>query len=248
MRNLNVLITSGGTRSKIDDVRHIGNFSNGSTGAGIAEEFLRNNHNVTFFHSHGSKRPYRRFLEIDPDIDYKSEIERIEKYLGQYKSYHDRLNESIFTTFDSYYTLLNDLLTRGQNGLAYDIVILAAAVSDYGVEKFEGKISSDREDMIFKLKRLPKVISKVKEWKPDIYQVGFKLLIDVSDEELIETAYKHGQKNNSDLTVANSLNKKGKYRVMPTYLVAPNREVIKTSREELAHDLYKKIMEDKKHE
>ena len=42
-RKLEVLITSGGTISKIDDIRHIGNFSNGTTGALIAEEFLKNN-------------------------------------------------------------------------------------------------------------------------------------------------------------------------------------------------------------
>jgi phosphopantothenoylcysteine synthetase/decarboxylase len=38
---LEILVTSGGTRTKLDDVRHLGNDSNGTSGAIIAEEFLK---------------------------------------------------------------------------------------------------------------------------------------------------------------------------------------------------------------
>ena len=66
MAKLNVLVTSGGTISKIDDVRHIGNFSNGTTGTLIAEEFLKNKAKVYYFHNTNAVRPFRKefFLTI----------------------------------------------------------------------------------------------------------------------------------------------------------------------------------------
>ena len=53
MRQLEVLVTSGGTISKVDDIRHVGNFSRGMTGALIAEEFLKKGHKVHYVYGKG---------------------------------------------------------------------------------------------------------------------------------------------------------------------------------------------------
>lgn len=42
-----VLVTAGGTREKLDDVRYFGNFSSGRLGHAIASEYARRGHEVT---------------------------------------------------------------------------------------------------------------------------------------------------------------------------------------------------------
>ena len=55
---MKILITSGGTKIKIDMVRSITNMSKGTFGSKIATEFLRyDNEHVTFLHAKDSKLP-----------------------------------------------------------------------------------------------------------------------------------------------------------------------------------------------
>ncbi|MGI0046164.1 MAG: bifunctional phosphopantothenoylcysteine decarboxylase/phosphopantothenate--cysteine ligase CoaBC, partial [Nitrosotalea sp.] len=62
----------------------------------------------------------------------------------------------------------------------FDIVVLAAAVSDYTVEKpNKTKIKSDAEKMVVKLKKVPKIINEVKKIQKDVFLVGFKAETDV---------------------------------------------------------------------
>ncbi|MGZ7226970.1 phosphopantothenate--cysteine ligase, partial [Streptococcus pyogenes] len=48
----------------------------------------------------------------------------------------------------------------------------------------ESKISSADDYQVLFLKKTPKIISHVKEWNPAIQLIGFKLLVDVTKEEL----------------------------------------------------------------
>ena len=56
-RSLRILITAGGTREPIDDVRFIGNLSTGSTGAALAQSFSLLGHAVTLLRGEGSVAP-----------------------------------------------------------------------------------------------------------------------------------------------------------------------------------------------
>jgi phosphopantothenoylcysteine decarboxylase/phosphopantothenate--cysteine ligase len=56
-KNISVLITSGGTRENIDDVRFIANMSTGNTGATIADFLIEENFDVTFLHANNSVLP-----------------------------------------------------------------------------------------------------------------------------------------------------------------------------------------------
>ncbi|OGF27830.1 hypothetical protein A2331_07030 [Candidatus Falkowbacteria bacterium RIFOXYB2_FULL_34_18] len=199
MKKLRVIITSGGTISRIDDVRHIGNFSNGTTGMLIAEEFLRNGCEVHYIHNKQAKRPFRDALRLNPEKIFAKEIDRIEKSWEEFNKCKNNLYEYSFETFEEYYDLVKDLTMR----VGADAIVLAAAVSDYGAKRVSGKISSDNDKLNIELQKYPKVISEIKKWNPKIFQVGFKLLSDVSTKELIDTAYLHGIKNRSNLTVAN---------------------------------------------
>jgi phosphopantothenate-cysteine ligase len=52
---------------------------------------------------------------------------------------------------------------------------------------------------------LPKLISKIKQWHPRCFLVGFKLLVNSTRNELMEAAAKSFQKNGCDMIVANDL-------------------------------------------
>lgn len=56
-----------------------------------------------------------------------------------------------------------------------------------------------------KTKSTPKIISTIKELSPKTFLVGFKLLDNVSNELLIDTAMNMKEKNNCNLVVANDL-------------------------------------------
>ena len=57
----------------------------------------------------------------------------------------------------------------------FDFVIHAAAVSDYSVEAFAGKINSDDEQVTLTLKKNPKLINLIKTYSPNAKLIGFKL-------------------------------------------------------------------------
>ncbi|WP_297522209.1 bifunctional phosphopantothenoylcysteine decarboxylase/phosphopantothenate--cysteine ligase CoaBC [Thermococcus sp.] len=87
----------------------------------------------------------------------------------------------------------------------YDVVVLAAAVSDFRVkEKANVKIKSGRP-LTLELEPTPKIIDLVKELQPDTFLVGFKAETGLGEEELISAARKQIERAGSDLVVANTL-------------------------------------------
>lgn len=88
----------------------------------------------------------------------------------------------------------------------YDVVVLAAAVSDFRVkEKAQRKIKSGKS-LTLELEPTPKIIDRVKELQPDVFLVGFKAETARSEEELVSAARKQIERAGSDLVVANTLN------------------------------------------
>jgi phosphopantothenate---cysteine ligase (CTP) len=226
---LEVIITSGGTISKLDDVRHIGNFSRGTTGSLIAEEFLKSGATVHYVHGREAKRPFRSALVVDPTKPKDEEIERVARAYDEFCQYADRLHEHRIETFEEYFETVQRLLTEGSP----DAIVLAAAVGDYGGAGQEGKISSSEEVLRLELQRNPKVISLVKQWNPRVFQVGFKLLSRSGLDNLIDVAYQNGIKTHSNLTVANTLID-GDFKRRATVFITPEKGLVPVSLSELA--------------
>ncbi|QDA31415.1 bifunctional phosphopantothenoylcysteine decarboxylase/phosphopantothenate--cysteine ligase CoaBC [Thermococcus indicus] len=87
----------------------------------------------------------------------------------------------------------------------YDIVVLAAAVSDFRVkEKASVKIKSGKL-LTLELEPTPKIIDRVKKLQPETFLVGFKAETGLDEEELIEAARRQIKRAGSDLVVANTL-------------------------------------------
>jgi phosphopantothenoylcysteine decarboxylase/phosphopantothenate--cysteine ligase len=108
----------------------------------------------------------------------------------------------------------------------YDIIILAAAASDYTPEKpSKTKIHSDLLRISLKLKRVPKMINNVKNIQSDAFLVGFKAETNISKRDLINKAREKLIQSNCDLVIANDIGIK-KYRKYPDYnkVIAVNLE------------------------
>lgn len=201
---MTILITSGGTIVKIDDVRHIANFSSGEFLSQIAEEALLAGHKVIYLHAKRAKKPFESKFIFDPTKPSSTQFSKIEASQKQFLKVKKNLECIEFQTFDEYSNALKNILSKRD----IDITFLGAAVSDYGMSPVKGKISSAKNELVLKLRKNGKVIEEVKKWsKKPLFQVGFKLLSGVDTHTLTETAYKSGLDNRSDLTIANDLEK-----------------------------------------
>ena len=221
---MNILITSGGTSEKIDRVRSITNHSTGQLGKILAETFLDKGDQVTLVTSPKAVRP-----AAHPNLTIV-QIENVAELL-------ETLEPLVHT---------------------HDVLIHAMAVSDYtpvymtGMEAVaashdmteflnktnsESKISSQDDVQVLFLKKTPKIISLVKNWNPDIRLIGFKLLVDASDEELLKTAQASLIKNQAEIIVANDLTKISN-KEHKAYLVGNDTVTQAQSKEEIAQLLY----------
>ena len=194
---MKVLITSGGTKIPIDRVRSITNMSRGTFGSKIADSFFRLGHErefskdaekiekITFFMARDSRKPMAEGLWNEAyDTGY---------WPTEYAEY---------STFDEYKAGVERLLKAEH----YDIIVVAAAVSDYGVANYyDGKYRSREDDMRIKLVKLPKVLPIMREMAPDAVLCGFKLLVDSTDEELALAMKKQIAETGVELVVGNDL-------------------------------------------
>ena len=112
------------------------------------------------------------------------------------------LNEEKFST-------VNDLFNKIKKNLKdFDIVIHAAAVSDFEINnKINKKIKSDKE-LHLELAPTTKILENLKKLNKKIFLVGFKAEYNFSKNELVESAYKLLKSSDSDLIVANDVGKK----------------------------------------
>lgn len=190
---MRILITAGGTTESIDAVRGISNFASGRLGQLVAECFLSAGDEVIFLAAPGSHQP---------DEQKKLRIIKI-------------------TSVSDLETAMKEILPD------VDVVVHTMAVSDYSplyVEELsafpenikrdqlphrhvtrQGKISSKAEYQILVLKKTPKIIQMIKALKPSVLLFGFKLMVDVSRETLIQTAQESLIKNQADYIIANDL-------------------------------------------
>ncbi len=87
-----------------------------------------------------------------------------------------------------------------------ELLLMAAAVSDYSPVPAEGKIRSDADELHLVLRRVPKLLPTLRErCGPGTFLVGFKLLSNVPREELVAVARRQVAANRLDLCVANDL-------------------------------------------
>lgn len=91
-----------------------------------------------------------------------------------------------------------------------DIMIHAAAVSDFTINnKINNKIKSGKK-LNLELEPTTKIFEKIKRLKKDIFLIGFKAEYKVNKKELVNKAYNLLNDANADLVVANDIGKEGR--------------------------------------
>jgi phosphopantothenoylcysteine decarboxylase/phosphopantothenate--cysteine ligase len=98
----------------------------------------------------------------------------------------------------------------------FDIVIMAAAASDYVVKNgTTSKIKSNKKELNVKLVRAPKIIDIVKNKQKDIFLIGFKAETDISKKELVSRAKKKLKESKANMIIANDIG--SNYNKDPSY-------------------------------
>lgn len=217
---MHILITSGGTSEAIDSVRSITNHSTGSLGKVLAETALAKGHHVTLITTPTALKPAPH-----PDLRI-SLIRNVEELLAQMKQEVPQHQVLIHAMAVSDYTPVY------MTGL--DEVAKSQDLTTFlHQENQETKISSKDDYQVLFLKKTPKIISLVKEWNPAIQLIGFKLLVAVSAEELIQVARESLVKNHASMIVANDLTQiqNGQHQA---YLVTNDQVLQASTKSEIA--------------
>jgi len=193
MPNKKVIVTSGGTKEKVDDFRLITNVSSGALGAIAAAYFSEKGWDVDFVQTTGSK-----------DIEYgRTIVESIANrnyYRGEVKTY------TVYSAQDAF-EMLELLVPKA------DAIVHAMAVADFGFKKDEGegiKLKSDDPEALIEYMRQkivlnPKIITHFREWNkdPNFFIVAFKFEINRTFDELLEIGFKSLERNQANLVVVN---------------------------------------------
>ena len=217
----NIIITAGGTIEKVDNVRNIRNMSTGKLGAIICNTILANNsefiekiYYITTKHSVMPENNKKiEFIYITGVEELKQVAEKLLKNYSIDYFIHSMAVSDYTVDYVSDINKLSDEVAKaiinikGQDITQEELkeVIKNVMRAPNSVIDRETKISSFQDNMFIYLKQAPKVISFIKNWSPDIKLIGFKLLSNVLEKELIDVATKLLEKNNCDYVIANDL-------------------------------------------
>jgi phosphopantothenate-cysteine ligase/phosphopantothenoylcysteine decarboxylase/phosphopantothenate--cysteine ligase len=240
-----ILVTAGNTQTVIDQVRCITNVFSGRTGAQIAAEAFDRGHTVTLLTSH-------------PEVLASVPAVRVRQ--------SPNWRVLTYRTFEELETLMATSIMDG----GFDVVIHAAAVSDYQVtgiyapgggthfdpgerswstdagrprlmDATAGKVKSHHAELWLRLQPAPKLVDKVRSvWGFGGILVKFKLEVGVTEAELLAIAERTRNQSGADLVAANTLEGIHDW----AYLGAGDGGYHRVPRRELARVLIKLICRD----
>lgn len=212
---MNILVTAGGTSEKIDNVRSITNHSTGRLGKAIAEAFLVQGHHVTYLTTPHAVKPIATEQLTIEEIETTEELQKKMTQLLSTQVFAGIIHSMAVSDFSSETsiteeTLIQELATSLAQQQDFSTAAIEktikATIDQLGKQpQIEKKISSNTERLLLFLKKNPKIISMIREKQPTAVLVGFKLLVGVSEEELIKVGHATLEKNQCDFVLANDL-------------------------------------------
>lgn len=224
---MKILVTSGGTSEAIDSVRSITNHSSGRLGKIITETLLKAGHEVCLITTFQAVKPVNHpNLTI---IEIKNTADLLQVMKDKVMNYQVLIHSMAVSDYTPVYMT------------GFEEVQASQDLTEFLDRKNqETKVSSKDEVQVLFLKKNPKIISLVKEWNPSIHLIGFKLLVNVSQEYLIQIARESLEKNQADLIVANDLTQIHADQHV-AHLVEKDSFKTATSKQEITNLLLEKI-------
>lgn len=253
-KNFNVLVSAGDTYERIDEVRQITHTATGRLGSIIADEFIKQGASVTFICGEHSLRPVQP-VKQEVVIDGVQTLEKEMRELLNNNEFDcvvhsmavsDYVINGLLSSEDLAKQITDKLYptikTISQEQMQEDIMNLI----NNQKHDVDGKIDSDIPNLLIAMERAPKVISLVKELNPNATLVGFKLLSDVSEAELVDYSNKQIKHSGSDYVLANDLS-----TITATQHkgILMNKEGIisyANTKEEIAQNIVSEVMKNRK--
>lgn len=256
---MNVLITAGGTSERIDQVRHLMNRSTGRLGKALAEYFSTFSEcQITYVHGKNAVLPALENHTFYP-IESVGDLEKTLKKLLSDNHYDIIIHAMAVSDYQfattSHIEQLSQQITQAIRQTEIDLsqqpdqlecLITDVLTKDLMEETpASTKLSSNFDDLLIGLKRAPKVIALLRQSQPNAFIVGFKLLVDVSNEELDRVATALLHKNKLNLVVANDLTRLTD-DTHPARLVHSDESVLAVStRQDIAKGIYHAYLKQK---
>lgn len=216
MQGKKVLITSGGTLEKWDNVRGHTNLSKGIMGCYLAEEALKQGAQVIYLHGYFAKLP------INAQKMTLISFEGIEDLGAKIKQavQQDGVDIVIMAVAGSDW-LVDKVFDQSGNEMTE-----------------QGKMPSD-EPPIIHFKKAPKILAQIKTWQPTVTLVGFKLEATTDVNELVARATKRMASSQASFMVANSAKSLyGEHE--PHWIINASGDVVKANgKEEAAVALFR---------
>ena len=214
-----VVVTSGGVKEKIDNVRSITNSSSGKLGMKIAREFLDNYENCEVIYIHGgvaqpcegAENIYIRDTQNLLDVVFHILISRKVDIFVHCMAVADYTTSSVINL-----AKLKKIICMNNGNMTeslFDVIVDSCKIDT------SAKMSSETETPAIVLEKTPKVINQIKKLSPYTFLVGFKLLDNVPEEELFDVGFNLLRKNRCNLVLANDIHniRQGNHRGMLIY-------------------------------
>lgn len=206
---INIIITAGGTIEPIDKVRKITNNSSGKLGSIIANTLLENeNIFIYYICTRKSIKPLVKntnikIIEIETVNQLKNIVEKLLKEKRIDYFIHSMAVSDYYVDYVTTASIMEENI---------DIKNIKKSILNPS-KKLDNssKISSNEDNLIVVLKQSPKIINSIKKLSSKTKLIGFKLLENVSKEELLKVSINLKNKNNCDYVIANDLKNINKY-------------------------------------
>lgn len=224
------LVTGGGTREPVDDVRWLGNIATGALPAAMAEQLVRRGWRVTYVHGPGAQLPGRRTLTLPldawsgdgtvdgavdgdagdpagargPSAPAMAELLAAWQALAQVEALPPgRLRYCPVTTAAEAGAALTAVCADDPPQL----VAAAMAVADFRPRRHAGKLdSADPAALLLPLERNPKLIDALRPLLPQAYLLGFKLLSGADEAAFAHAAAAMAARAQLDAVFCNDMN------------------------------------------
>ncbi len=224
---LKVLITAGGTREKIDNIRYISNLSTGKTSSVIAQHFIDKGHDLTYLHSIDAKLPDGSYKKVEYS-DFNDLNEKIKKQLKDEK-YDALIHQAAISDFSL------DSVQADEKTIYVPL---------------KEKLNSDVQNLTFNLRPNFKIIDRIKKYAGDetLTVISFKFTDTESREKQVEQVNSLLKKSNSDFVVHNDFSDRGKENSQSNFGIFNDdgKIVSVKSAKELAEELEILIINKKK--
>ena len=231
-----IIVTTGGTIEPIDGVRGITNFSSGKLGVKIAETFSKTNKVILI---RGKRAPHAKNHQNLQEIeitDAQSVVDTLDNLSKTIKAdvfiHAMAVADYTVNSISDVDTIINNLAQNPHFTL--EDVRRELTLNDTK----QNKISSTIKEPVLVLKQTPKIIQLIKQYWESTTLVGFKLLNQVSEEELCQVALNSRKKSNADYVLANDLkNIKGEQH-QAILLDKQGNKIYANTKDEIANVLY----------